>query len=153
MAEDQLSATDLLLRAGAGEASAVESMFPLVYDELRRIAHLRLARESTGRTLGTTELVHEAYLRLIDQTRVQRTGRAHFMAIAATAMRRIFVDRARSRRSLKRGGADPPFPSRPWTSAPTSGRTCSWRWTKRWIACAISTRGRHAWWSVASSAG
>jgi RNA polymerase sigma factor (TIGR02999 family) len=104
MTEDRLSATDLLLRAGAGEARAVESIFPVVYDELRRLAHRHLSREPDGRTLGTTELVHEAYLRLIDQTRVQWTGRAHFMAIAATAMRRILVDRARSRRSLKRGG-------------------------------------------------
>ena len=104
MADEQL-ATDLLLRAGAGEPGAVASMFPLVYDELRRLAHRRLSREPTGRTLGTTELVHEAYLRLIDQTRVQWTGRAHFMGVAATAMRRILVDRARARRSLKRGGA------------------------------------------------
>jgi RNA polymerase sigma factor (TIGR02999 family) len=104
MAEDQLSATELLLRAGAGEPGAVESMFPLVYDELRRIAHHHLARESGNRTLGTTELVHEAYLRLIDQTRVEWSGRAHFMGIAAIAMRRILVDRARSRQRLKRGG-------------------------------------------------
>ena len=99
------SATDLLLRAGAGDTAAVAGMFPLVYDELRRLAHRQLRRESPGRTLGTTELVHEAYLKLIDQTRVAWTGRAHFMAIAATAMRRILVDRARARRSLKRGGA------------------------------------------------
>jgi len=105
MAEDDVSATDLLLRAGAGDARAVESVFPLVYDELRRLAHRHLSREPAGRTLGTTELVHEAYLRLIDQTRVEWTGRAHFMAIAATAMRHILVDRARARRSLKRGGA------------------------------------------------
>ena len=104
MADDRLSATELLLRAGAGEASAVESMFPLVYDELRRLAHQHLARESGSRTLGTTELVHEAYLRLIDQTRVEWTGRAHFMGVAAIAMRRILVDRARSRQRLKRGG-------------------------------------------------
>ena len=105
MTDDQLTATDLLLRAGAGDRTAVESVFPLVYDELRRLAHRHLSREPGGRTLGTTELVHEAYLRLIDQTRVQWTGRAHFMAIAATAMRRILVDRARARRSIKRGGA------------------------------------------------
>ena len=110
MAEAQSSATDLLLRAGAGDTRAVESVFPLVYDELRRLAHQHLAREGSVRTLGTTELVHEAYLRLIDQTRVQWTGRAHFMAIAATAMRRILVDRARARRSLKRGGSLVPVP-------------------------------------------
>jgi RNA polymerase sigma factor (TIGR02999 family) len=109
MADQQLSVTDLLLRAGNGEAGAVESVFPLVYDELRRLAHRHLARESPGRTLGTTELVHEAYLKLIDQTRVEWTNRAHFMGIAATAMRRILVDRARSRRSIKRGGGHVPL--------------------------------------------
>jgi RNA polymerase sigma factor (TIGR02999 family) len=105
IAEDRLSATELLLRAGAGDAGAVGSIFPLVYDELRRLAHRHLAREADGRTLGTTELVHEAYLRLIDQTRVEWTGRAHFLGVAAIAMRRILVDRARSRGRLKRGGA------------------------------------------------
>ena len=110
MAEDQLSATDLLLRAGAGEPGAVERMFPLVYDELRRIAHRHLTRESSGRTLSTTELVHEAYLKLIDQTRVEWNGHAHFLGVAAIAMRRILVDRARSRRRLKRGGVQPPVP-------------------------------------------
>jgi RNA polymerase sigma factor (TIGR02999 family) len=104
MSADQASATELLLRAGAGETAAADSMFPLVYDELRRLAHRHLSRELSARTLGTTELVHEAYLRLIDSTRVAWDGRAHFMAIAASAMRRILVDRARARRSLKRGG-------------------------------------------------
>ena len=107
---DELSATELLLRAGSGDKGAVESMFPLVYDQLRRLAHQHLSRESSGRTLGTTELVHEAYLRLIDQTRVEWAGRAHFMGVAAIAMRRILVDRARSRRRIKRGGAQIPVP-------------------------------------------
>jgi RNA polymerase sigma factor (TIGR02999 family) len=102
-------ATDLLLRANAGESAAVERILPLVYEELRRLAHRQLSKEPDGRTLSTTELVHEAYLKLIDQTRVQWTGRAHFLGIAATAMRRILVDRARSRRSLKRGGALAPL--------------------------------------------
>jgi RNA polymerase sigma factor (TIGR02999 family) len=100
----------LLLRAGAGEPGAVDGMFPLVYDELRRIAHRHLTRESTGRTLSTTELVHESYLKLIDQTRVEWKGRAHFLGVAAIAMRRILVDRARGRRRLKRGGANSPVP-------------------------------------------
>jgi RNA polymerase sigma factor (TIGR02999 family) len=110
MAEVQLSATNLLLRAGAGEPGAVDGMFPLIYDELRRIAHQHLTRESTGRTLSTTELVHESYLKLIDQTRVEWKGRAHFLGVAATAMRRILVDRARGRRRLKRGGLYAPVP-------------------------------------------
>jgi RNA polymerase sigma factor (TIGR02999 family) len=104
------SATDWLLRAGAGEPGALEQVFPLVYDELRRLAHRQLERERTGHTLATTDLVHESYLRLIDQTRVQWTGRAHFLAIAATAMRRILVDHARARRSQKRGGPLPRVP-------------------------------------------
>ena len=99
------SVTELLLRADAGEADAVERIFPLIYDELRHLAHRYLGHEPTGVTLTTTDLVHEAYLRLVDQTRVQLSGRAHFMAIAAIAMRRVLVDHARSHHSLKRGGA------------------------------------------------
>jgi RNA polymerase sigma factor (TIGR02999 family) len=98
------AATDLLLQSCAGDPTALADVVPLVYDELRRLAHRQLQRETKGQTLSTTALVHEAYIRLIDQTRVQWNGRAHFMAIAATAMRRILVDRARSHRSLKRGG-------------------------------------------------
>ena len=99
------AATDLLLRARPGDAFALANVFPLIYDELRRLAHRQLDRESAGHTLSTTALVNEAYIRLIDQSRVWWSGRAHFMAIAATAMRRILVDHARKRRSLKRGGA------------------------------------------------
>ncbi len=96
--------TDLLLQACAGDARAMASIFPLIYDELRRLAHRQLQKEPEGYTLSTTALVHEAYIRLIDQTRVQWSNRAHFMAIAATAMRRILVDRARQHQSQKRGG-------------------------------------------------
>jgi RNA polymerase sigma factor (TIGR02999 family) len=103
-------ATDLLLQAHAGEPGAVDRVFPLIYHELRRLAHRQLLHEGPGRTLNTTGLVHEAYLKLIDQTRVQWNGRAHFMAIAATAMRRILIDRARARRSAKRGGGAKPVP-------------------------------------------
>jgi RNA polymerase sigma-70 factor (ECF subfamily) len=98
------SVTDLLLRAHAGEPGAADRIFPLVYDELRRLAHRQLQREATGHTLATTDLVHEAYFRLVEQTRVQWSGRAHFMAVAASAMRRILVDHARNHGSLKRGG-------------------------------------------------
>jgi RNA polymerase sigma factor (TIGR02999 family) len=105
MAEDELSATDLLLRASAGRPDAVDAMFPAVYDELRRLAHRHLSGEQSGRTLGTTELVLAAYLGLVVQTRALWNDRAHFMAVAAIAMRRILVDRARSRKTLKRGGA------------------------------------------------
>ena len=88
-----------------GEPSAREKLFPLVYDELRRIAHRHLARERTDHTLDTTALVHEAYLKLVDQTRAEWTDRTHFFAVAATAMRRILVDYARRYHTDKRGGA------------------------------------------------
>ena len=88
-----------------GDPTAAEQLLPLVYDELRRLAAVRLAREKPGQTLEATALVHEAYLRLVDQDRPQQWGgRAHFFAAAAEAMRRILVERARRKRSRKRGG-------------------------------------------------
>ena len=92
--------------AGASplQPNAVDGLFPAVYNELRRIAHSHLAREATGHTLTTTDLVHQAYLTLSEQTRAQWSSRAHFMSVAAAAMRRILVDHARSRQSIKRGG-------------------------------------------------
>jgi RNA polymerase sigma factor (TIGR02999 family) len=99
--------TDWLIRASSGSAEAVERMLPLVYDELCRLAHNFLQREPTGHTLATKDLVHEAYLRLIDQTRVEWTSRAHFLAIAGIAMRRILIDHARNHMTLKRGGSLP----------------------------------------------
>jgi RNA polymerase sigma factor (TIGR02999 family) len=89
----------------AGELAARETLFPLVYDELRRIAHRQLQREWQRHTLDTTALVHEAYLKLVDQTRVDFTDRAHFFGVAANAMRRILVDYARRYLAEKRGGA------------------------------------------------
>jgi RNA polymerase sigma factor (TIGR02999 family) len=83
---------------------AVDGLFSAVYDELRRIAHRHLQHEPTGHTLTTTDLVHQAYLTLSEQTRAHWTSRAHFMSVAAMAMRRILVDHARSRQSIKRGG-------------------------------------------------
>lgn len=77
---------------------------PVVYDELRRLAHRHLRREREGHTLETTALVHEAYLRLIDQTRTELQSRAHFFAIASRQMRGILVDHYRSRQYAKRGG-------------------------------------------------
>lgn len=96
--------TALLLKAGEGDAAALEQVFPLVYEELRRLAHRQLRHEPEGQTLCTTGLVHEAYLKLIDQTRCEWKSRAHFLAVAAIAMRRIVVDYARRHRSAKRGG-------------------------------------------------
>ncbi|MBW3552430.1 MAG: sigma-70 family RNA polymerase sigma factor [Gemmatimonadetes bacterium] len=103
--ESEHDITGLLLAWRAGDGEALDRLFPLVYHELRRIAHRQLGRERAGHTLGTTALVHETYLKLIDQTRVQWADRAHFFAVAARAMRRILIDYARRHRAAKRGGA------------------------------------------------
>lgn len=97
--------TQLLLEWRNGDASALERLIPLVYDELRRVARRCLRRERAGHTMQTTTLVHEAYLRLIDASRVPWEDRAHFFAIAAQLMRRVLVDRARRRHFQKRGGS------------------------------------------------
>jgi len=81
-------------------------LMPLVYDELRGIAHRQLGAERAGHTLSTTGLVHEAYLKLVDQSRAQWADRAQFFAVAAQAMRRILVDYARRHRAARRGGPD-----------------------------------------------
>ena len=96
--------TELLLSWNHGERAALDKLVPLVYSELRRIAHRYLNRERRGHTLQSAELVNEAYLRLIDASQVRWQDRAHFFAISAQLMRRILVDFARSRRYLKRGG-------------------------------------------------
>ena len=98
------SVTVLLARAHSGDSSALADVFPLIYDELRGLARQQLQREPDGHTLSPTALVHEAYMRLIDYSRMEWAGRAHFLAVAATAMRRILVDHARGHRSTKRGG-------------------------------------------------
>jgi RNA polymerase sigma factor (TIGR02999 family) len=97
--------TDLLHEARGGTRAAVDALMPVLYDELRRLAQARLAGAPPQRSLNTTGLVHEVYLRLIDQSRVDWPDRLHFYGYAATAMRHILVDRARRRRSDKRGGA------------------------------------------------
>jgi RNA polymerase sigma factor (TIGR02999 family) len=94
----------LLQDARAGNRETLDRLFPLVYDELWRIAHLRLLAEPAGHTLNTTALVHEAYLKLVDQTQVGWRDRAHFLAVASMAMRRILVDHARKHQAVKRGG-------------------------------------------------
>jgi RNA polymerase sigma factor (TIGR02999 family) len=89
----------------AGEHGSLDRLMPLVYEELRGIAHRRLSGCGRGATLTTTGVVHEMYLKLVDQTHPTATDRAHFMAIASLAMRQILIDRARARVALKRGGA------------------------------------------------
>src|SRR5262245_31137974 len=96
--------TRLLAAWGAGDEAARHQLMPLVYDELRRMAHRYMNRERPGHTLQTSALVHEAFLKLVDQRDGRWQNRAHFFAIAAQLMRRILVDYARSRRFKKRGG-------------------------------------------------
>jgi RNA polymerase sigma factor (TIGR02999 family) len=97
--------TALLHDLRRGEPDAMERLLPLVYGELRRIAHRQLGRERDGHTVGTTALVHEAYLRLVDQRRTEWNDRAHFYGVAAQAMRRVLLDYARRHRAAKRDGA------------------------------------------------
>jgi RNA polymerase sigma-70 factor, ECF subfamily len=97
--------TALLAEWNDGNASALERLTPIVYDELRRLARIRLSRERPDLTLQPTALVHEAYLKLINQTDISWQNRAHFFGTAATLMRRILVDDARRRKAGKRGGA------------------------------------------------
>jgi RNA polymerase sigma factor (TIGR02999 family) len=96
--------TVLLQRAGKGEQAATDELFPLVYDELRRLAGGMLAAERASHTLQPTALVHEAYMRLVGPSNQGWEGRAHFFGAAARAIRRILVDHARARGRLKRGG-------------------------------------------------
>jgi RNA polymerase sigma factor (TIGR02999 family) len=97
--------TQILHDLHGGDSGAANRLLPLVYDELRRIASQKLALEKPGQTLDATSLVHEAYLRLLGHdTPVSFQDRGHFLAAAATAMRRILIDHARSKRAQKRGG-------------------------------------------------
>ena len=96
--------TELLTDLSGGNQRAADELMPLVYDELRTLAEEYLARERPEHTLQPTALVHEAYLRLVDQTRIDWQGKAHFKAVAAQAMHRALVDHARARNREKRGG-------------------------------------------------
>jgi len=100
----QQRVTHLLTRWSQGDDAALAELTPLVYGELRRLAHRQMNAERTDHTLQTTALVNEAYLRLTDQTNPRWQNRAHFFAVAARAMRQILVSYARSQRSQKRGG-------------------------------------------------
>lgn len=97
--------TELLVDWSNGNQAALEKLLPLVYEELHHLAHRYMGRERPGHTLQTSGLVNEAYLRLIDQSRVHWQNRAHFYGIAAQVMRRILVDYARNRHYAKRGGS------------------------------------------------
>jgi RNA polymerase sigma factor (TIGR02999 family) len=103
----QRRVTDLLVSLRNGDREALKELVPLVYDELRAIARRKLRFERSGHTLNTTALVHEAYLKLVRLDRVEWQSRAHFLAIAAQAMRNILVNHALRRKRAKRGGGVP----------------------------------------------
>src|SRR5258708_38402572 len=101
--------TEPLAAWSAGDRADLDELMPLVYDELRGLASAYLARERQGHTLQTTALVHEAYLKLVDQRRVEWQNRAHFFGVAAQMMRRILVSHARAHSAKKRGRGGPPL--------------------------------------------
>jgi len=102
--DDGRDVTALLLEMRAGDRDALDRVFPIIYGELHRIAHSQLIRERDGHTLSPTALVHEAYFKLVDVTRVEWRDRTHFLSMAARAMRRILIDYARQHGRLRRGG-------------------------------------------------
>jgi RNA polymerase sigma factor (TIGR02999 family) len=100
----QQDVTELLLEWQQGDKCALDKLTPLVYEELRRIAHRYVQRERDGHTLQTTALVNEAYMRLVGGQRIEWQNRAHFFAVTAQVMRHILIDHARRRHYAKRGG-------------------------------------------------
>ena len=109
MAAASSEVTGLLRLWSAGDESARDRLIPLVYDRLRALAHRRLGATPVENSLNTTELVHEAYIRLVDARRVDLPDRAHFLALASEIMRNLLVDRARARFAAKRGGGVRPL--------------------------------------------
>ena len=106
----QPAVTQLLVRAQAGDAKATDELFPIVYQELRELAQRFLKDESKAQTMQATQLVHEAYLRLVGPAQTAWENRAHFFGAAARAIRRILTDHARERNRIKRGGGNKPVP-------------------------------------------
>ena len=104
MIQPQQGVTELLVAWGEGDKAALDELMPVVYDELRRLAKIHLSRERPDHTLQTTALVHEAYLRLVDQKSVNWQNRAQFFGIAAQMMRRILINHANDRQAQKRQG-------------------------------------------------
>lgn len=109
MRQQRSGVTSLLRQWGGGDSDARNELVPLVYQELRRLAHYHLRRERSGHTLQTTALVHEVYLRLCGQDDARWEDRAHFFAVSARMMRRILVDYSRRRGAEKRGGSAVPL--------------------------------------------
>lgn len=104
---DTAETTQILIELGQGNRSAADRLMPLVYEELRALAEHFMQEERLSHTLQATAVVHEAYLRLIDQSRVDWKNRAHFFALATTMIRRVLVDHARRHQTAKRGGGAP----------------------------------------------
>ncbi|HET8622188.1 MAG TPA: sigma-70 family RNA polymerase sigma factor [Gemmatimonadales bacterium] len=102
--QDASTVTQLVRASGGGSREALDRLFAVLYDELRRVAHRQLLGQPRGATLNTTALIHEAYLRMVDQTQVDWEDRARFFGYAARTMRAIIVDYARRRGAQKRGG-------------------------------------------------
>lgn len=96
--------TSIVSRLNDGDPKAPQELLPLVYEELHALANAYFVRERRDHTLQPTSLVHEAYVRLLDQTRVEWQGKAHFLAVAATAMKRVLIDHARKHNAIRRGG-------------------------------------------------
>ncbi len=96
--------TQLLSRLKAGENGAYDELYPLIYEELRQLAYGHMSHQSPDHTLSKTELVHEAYLKMIDQTKISFSDKSHFLAIASKCMRQILIDHARKNSAKKRGG-------------------------------------------------
>jgi RNA polymerase sigma factor (TIGR02999 family) len=115
--------TGLLRQWGDGDRQALDRLVPVVYEQLRRLAHQRLRREGPGQPLNTTALVHDAYLKLVDIRHARFRDRAHFLAMASRVMRRLLVDHARARRAIKRGGCgiDVELRESLWVTEPPSG--------------------------------
>jgi RNA polymerase sigma factor (TIGR02999 family) len=109
LASASYEVTGLLRQWSAGDESARDRLIPLLYDRLRELAHQQLGGASVDNSLNTTELVHEAYIRLVDAPRVDLPDRAHFLALASEIMRNLLVDRARARFAAKRGGGVRPL--------------------------------------------
>src|SRR5262245_29315366 len=136
---------------GSGDREELDRILPFVYDELRRMAHRELRRERADHTLTTTDLVHEAYLSLVDQTRVERRDRVRFFAAAATAMRRILIQYARRRQAAKRGGASQRSPSMRPPSLSMKAPTRCWHSMRPSRDSRPWTRGSLASWSTGIS--
>ncbi len=109
MTDHRSTVTQALVEASENDARTIDLLFPIVYDQLRAMARRQLFNEGK-RTLKTTALVHEAYLRLVDESQITEHGKAYFLAAAARAMRRILIDRARHRKAKKRGAGDKHLP-------------------------------------------